>query len=123
MPILEPVILPATLWVVLGSIGLLQVLLLVGQVRQGRRLRQLESSQPKPDPEPLPDLPQMEALEARQAEVHESKRHFQEFLDEDPARKEMSKKEQFAEFRKWRAENGLNWVSISESGGSPSKNS
>jgi hypothetical protein len=34
---------------------------------------------------------------------------FETFLSEDPARRKLSKAEQFAEYRKWRQENGLNW--------------
>jgi hypothetical protein len=34
---------------------------------------------------------------------------FEEFLSEDPARKQLSKSEQFAEYRRWRQEKGLNW--------------
>jgi len=35
--------------------------------------------------------------------------HFQEFLNEDPERHTLSKKEQFKAFRTWRSEKGLNW--------------
>lgn len=34
---------------------------------------------------------------------------FEEFLNEDPARRKMSKKEQFAAYRDWRSTKGLNW--------------
>lgn len=34
---------------------------------------------------------------------------FEEFLTEDPARRNLSKKEQFKAYRIWRAEKGLNW--------------
>ncbi len=34
---------------------------------------------------------------------------FEAFLNEDPARLEMSKSERFAAYRRWRQENGLNW--------------
>lgn len=34
---------------------------------------------------------------------------FDTFLNEDPARRLMSKGEQFAAYRRWRHENGLNW--------------
>ena len=34
---------------------------------------------------------------------------FDTFLNEDPARRELSKGEQFAAYRRWRQENGLNW--------------
>jgi len=34
---------------------------------------------------------------------------FETFLSEDPARRLLSKSEQFSAYRKWRQENGLNW--------------
>ena len=35
--------------------------------------------------------------------------HFEEFLNEDPERRSLTKKEQFKAYRKWRTEKGLNW--------------
>jgi hypothetical protein len=51
------------------------------------------------------------------AEVDESKddvevsagTHFEEFLNEDPERYNLTKKEKFKAYRAWRAEKGLNW--------------
>lgn len=34
---------------------------------------------------------------------------FETFLKEDPARRGLPKGEQFAAYRRWRQENGLNW--------------
>lgn len=34
---------------------------------------------------------------------------FEEFLNEDPRRRTLGKKEQFAAYRNWRDEKGLNW--------------
>lgn len=34
---------------------------------------------------------------------------FEAFLEEDPAREQMSKSEQFAAYRQWRHEKGMNW--------------
>ncbi len=34
---------------------------------------------------------------------------FEAFLSEDPARRAMSKGEQFGAYRRWRQEKGLNW--------------
>ncbi len=34
---------------------------------------------------------------------------FEAFLEEEPARKEMTKAEQFSAYRKWRQEKGMNW--------------
>ena len=41
-------------------------------------------------------------------EVH-SGTHFEEFLNEDPERRRLTKKEQFKAYRAWRSERGLNW--------------
>ncbi len=35
---------------------------------------------------------------------------FEEFLNEDPARRMLPKGERFAAYRKWRREKGLNWA-------------
>lgn len=35
---------------------------------------------------------------------------FESFLKEDPARRKLPKSEQFAEYRRWRQEKGLNWT-------------
>lgn len=42
-------------------------------------------------------------------EVH-SGTHFEEFLNEDPERRQLTKKEQFKAYRAWRSEKGLNWA-------------
>jgi len=34
---------------------------------------------------------------------------FETFLNEDPARRQLPKGEQFAAYRRWRQKNGLNW--------------
>lgn len=34
---------------------------------------------------------------------------FEMFLDEEPARRMLSKSEQFAAYRQWRQEKGMNW--------------
>jgi hypothetical protein len=41
-------------------------------------------------------------------EVHAGT-HFEEFLNEDPERRLLPKKEQFKAYRAWRTEKGLNW--------------
>jgi hypothetical protein len=35
---------------------------------------------------------------------------FEAFLGEDPERRKLEKREQFAAYRKWRKERGLNWA-------------
>jgi len=39
---------------------------------------------------------------------------FESFLEEYPARREIPKKEQFAAYRQWRQERGLNWSASQE---------
>ena len=34
---------------------------------------------------------------------------FETFLNEDPSRRELPKREQFAAYRQWRQERGMNW--------------
>lgn len=34
---------------------------------------------------------------------------FESFLNEDPSRRDLPKGEQFAEYRKWRQDKGMNW--------------
>ena len=51
----------------------------------------------------------MKELAERKESNSEQKKWFAEFLAEEPARQELPKKEQFAEFRRWRDERGLNW--------------
>lgn len=41
---------------------------------------------------------------------------FDEFLAEDPGRKNLSKSEQFAAYRAWRQAKGLNWSKADEEG-------
>lgn len=38
-----------------------------------------------------------------------NRRAFETFLEEDPARRKLAKREQFAAYRQWRKEKGLNW--------------
>lgn len=58
---------------------------------------------------------QMRSSQVAQPELHKDGREdgsggaFEAFLSEDPNRLALSKSEQFAEFRKWRKEKGMNW--------------
>ncbi len=79
------------------------VLLLVLSLRISRRLarieRRLTDMANHPDPEISP--PSHAETQAGGA--------FETFLSEDPARRLLSKAEQFTAYRKWRQETGLNW--------------
>ncbi len=84
--------------------GLLFLLLLVGlrvAGRLGRIELQLGRSGDADD----------RALREALAKVPEPERGgaFEEFLSEDPARRSLPKAEQFAAYRQWRQEKGLNW--------------
>lgn len=52
---------------------------------------------------------QSEAVAAPSAAETSSGGAFETFLKEDPSRRKLPKGEQFAAYRKWRQENGLNW--------------
>ena len=44
------------------------------------------------------------------ADEHAPGGAFEQFLDEDPSRRELPKAEQFTEYRRWRNDRGLNWT-------------
>ena len=100
--------LPMALWVLVGVNLFLLLLVWIGQMRTGGRLRRIEIQLAKSGG----GLSSSEKADAKQtADEKEQYLIFQEFLDEDPSRAELPKKEQFAAFRKWRREKGLNWSS------------
>lgn len=82
--------------------GLLVLLLVLGWRISGRLARiesQLADLANRSDPENSP--PSQAETQAGGA--------FESFLSEDPARRLLPKNEQFAAYRKWRQEKGLNW--------------
>lgn len=97
--------LPTALWVMLGLVLMFQVLGGISRLLLGQRLRRIEAR-----------LAEREAKNEVKSEpvraetsASEGGKHFDQFLAEDPARGEMTKKEQSAAFRKWRQEKGLTW--------------
>lgn len=88
------------LWILLGIQTALLVLLWIGQLIHGARLRRI-----------LRHLRAGAVPEARRQRIdgHATPGHFETWVMEDPARREMPKKEQFAAYRQWRAEQGLTW--------------
>lgn len=97
---------PLTLVVLLYScLGLLIVLLAL-VFRMSGKLARLESlvSQNKS----RPASPETVATAPSAAETSPGGA-FEAFLDEDPSRRELTKSEQFAAYRQWRHEKGLNW--------------
>lgn len=95
-----------TLLVLMGILTLLVLMVWMGQFGIGARLRRIERQLRQMAVQEEAEPP---ALGERQAETKHQKRLFQEFLDEDPYRRKLPKREQFAGFRKWRSEKGLNW--------------
>lgn len=83
-------------------IGLL-VLVLLGQLRLGARLKRLEKGGQKPANAAAQKENEPSAAESAPGGA------FEAFLGEDPARRELPKSEQFAAYRQWRQEKGLNW--------------
>ena len=93
---------PVLLWVLLGLILLFQVLGAVSRILLGRRLKRIESR--------LAQGKKKERADAKPQEAGaDGVKHFEKFLADDPSRRDLPKKEQFAAFRKWRQENGLTW--------------
>src|SRR6478609_3861047 len=97
------------LWLVV-----VQVLTLLMVIRQSGKIRRLERtlldssrtrrSRREQGAAPEEEAPALSEFEQQQAEVKEQKDEFKRFLEADPARKLLAKKEQFAAYRQWRAE-------------------
>ena len=95
----EPWFLPTAF----GAVVFLQLVLLIAVLRLSSRVSRLFHLI-------SPQAPAVSHELAEQKEAtSEQKNLFAEFLAEDPSRKELPKKEQFSEFRRWRDEKGLNW--------------
>ena len=101
---------PLNLWILLGTILFFVLIIWIGQLRLNGRMKRIELQFSK---EGGKGSREEQAEEERNANEKEQYLIFQEFLDEDPQRKDLPKKEQFAAFRKWRSEKGLNWSSQS----------
>ncbi len=87
------------LFVAVGMLALLAVLGWRISMRLSRIERQLADMANRSDPEAFPPS----GAETSPGGA------FETFLSEDPARRALPKPEQFAAYRKWRQENGLNW--------------
>ncbi len=101
---------PLNLWILLATILFFVLIIWTGQLRLGSRLKKIEQQMFKTGGAGGRTA---QAEEERKADEKEQYLFFQEFLDEDPQRQDLPKKEQFAAFRKWRREKGLNWNSES----------
>lgn len=93
---------PALLWMILSVIVLLVAVLATGMaiLRRLRRLEQRIAEQQL----------RHDTVESTMAAVETTAGGtFESFLKEDPARRQLSKSEQFAAYRRWRQERGMNW--------------
>ncbi|MCW1885403.1 hypothetical protein OKA04_11745 [Luteolibacter flavescens] len=96
----QPWFLPAAF----GAVLSLQLVLLVILLRLSSRVSGLSRQIAPPASSPA-----AQELAERKEATGEQKKLFAEFIAEDPSRSDLPKKEQFAEFRKWRDRKGLNW--------------
>jgi len=89
--------------ILLWSCAGLLVLVLLLVFRISRRLARMESLIPREfiSPETAEETPSAAETSPGGA--------FETFLNEEPGRREMTKGEQFAAYRRWRQENGMNW--------------
>jgi hypothetical protein len=101
----EPWFLPAAF----GAVVFLQLVLLIAVLRLSSRVSKLFRLVAPPTPAASQELAEQKEATAEQ------KNWFAEFLEEDPSRRDLPKKEQFSEFRRWRDEKGLNWKGPAES--------
>jgi hypothetical protein len=86
------------LWTCLGLLALVLLMLL----RIGSRLSRIEARLAAKKTAETVENPPSAAETSRGGA-------FETFLEEDPTRRDLPKKEQFAAYRQWRHERGLNW--------------
>ncbi len=79
---------------------LLSILLVV--IRNGRSLRSIERA--------LKSRDSVKTSSVVATGTSTPRGEFETFLAEDPARKKLTKGEQFSAYRRWRQDKGLNWV-------------
>lgn len=98
----SPMLIPSLLGLILflQVVGFIVMLAMSGNVKRLMRWAASQESAPVSKSKELAEIKE---------ENGEQKQLFAEFLEEDPARRELPKKEQFAEFRRWRDKKGLNW--------------
>lgn len=97
----NPLLIPS----LLGALVVLQLLVLVVLLRLSGRVTRLSRRTAEPG------QPATRELGERKESSADQKKSFALFLAEDPARALLPKKEQFAAFRRWREEKGMNWKS------------
>lgn len=95
----SPYFIPA----LIGAVLVFQFILLLLVLGLSGKIKRLSRSLSRQEPQIASELAEKKEATADQ------KKWFEVFLEEDPARRELPKKEQFAAFRRWREEHGLNW--------------
>ena len=90
------------LWLAVALLVCLLVCLLALGLVTFRRLSRIERRL-------VENSGRQEAAEAAAATEIHAGGAFEAFLTEDPSRRELPKREQFAAYRQWRHERGLNW--------------
>jgi hypothetical protein len=95
----SPLLIPC----LLGALAVLQLFVLFVLLRLSSRVSRLFSLIASPV------SPEARELSDRREANSDQKKWFEAFLAEDPARRQLPKKEQFAAFRRWREEKGMNW--------------
>jgi len=96
---------PLYIPVCIAVLALLNLLLLVSLRRLSGKVDLLSRRLTVAPAEAAPVPERGERMES----AAEQTKWFEAFLAEDAARRELPKKEQFAAFRRWRAEKGMNW--------------
>jgi len=91
---------PTVVILLWSAVGLLVILLLL-VVAVFRRLSRIERRL-------IEDSGRQDVTEAAATESQPGGA-FEMFLNEDPAHRELPKREQFAAYRQWRHERGMNW--------------
>jgi len=96
----------STVVILIGACAGLLFLILVGVIMAGARLGRIERLLAHQKGSGRVENP---STESRQVIDSRSSGAFERFLEQDPAIKLLSKKEQSAAYRKWRQEQGMNW--------------
>ncbi|WAC19249.1 hypothetical protein OVA24_18650 [Luteolibacter sp. SL250] len=96
----------STVVILIAACAGILFLILIGVMVMGSRLARIERLLAVQS-----ENSREQATQRRTGEVIETRSGtaFDKFLDEEPSRKLLSKKEQSAAYRKWRQEQGMNW--------------
>jgi hypothetical protein len=96
----------STVVILIAACAAILFLIYIGVLMLGSRLARIERLLAEKKEKSRGQSPQ-----ERTGEVIESRSGtaFDKFLDEEPSRRLLSKKEQSAAYRKWRQDQGMNW--------------